>query len=229
MKKLLIVDGNSILNRAYYGIRPLSTKDGIPTNATYGFITILKMHLDALMPDALFCAFDMRAPTFRHKMYDGYKATRHGMPDDLAAQLPYAKEVAAYMGFHVVECEGYEADDIIGTVCAMADRDGGYSSYVLTGDRDSLQLISDKTTVILAKTKEDLLFDRAKFTGEYGIAPEQFVDVKALMGDTSDNIPGVAGVGEKTALRLIHDAGSLDALYADDTFFGASDCMIVFL
>ncbi len=220
MKKLLIVDGNSILNRAFYGIRPLSTGDGLPTNAVYGFINILKKHLDALKPEALVCAFDLKAPTFRHKMFDGYKANRKGMPDELAAQLPYAKEVADAMGFRVATCEGWEADDILGTLAAMGDGED-YHSYILTGDRDSLQLITEKTSVILVKTKEDILYTPEKFTEEYGITPEQFVHVKALMGDTSDNIPGVAGIGEKTALKLIMNTGSLDGLYADETLGGA--------
>lgn len=221
MKTLLIVDGNSILNRAFYGIRPLYTKDQLPTNAVYGFITILKKHLDALKPDSLACAFDLRGPTFRHKMFDGYKANRHGMPDELAVQLPWAKKTAAAMGFHVLTCEGYEADDIIGTLCAAADAEEDTQAYVLTGDRDSLQLITPACNVILVKTKEDILYDEARFTEDYGIRPNQLVDVKALMGDTSDNIPGVSGIGEKTALKLIAATGSLDALYADEALGGA--------
>lgn len=221
MKTLLIVDGNSILNRAFYGIRPLYTKDQFPTNAVYGFITILKKHLDTLKPDSLACAFDLRGPTFRHEMFDGYKANRHGMPEELAMQLPWAKKTAAAMGFHVITCEGYEADDIIGTLCTAADADGDTRAYVLTGDRDALQLITPACSVILAKTKEDIIYDEARFIGEYGIRPEQLVDVKALMGDTSDNIPGVAGIGEKTALKLIGATGSLDALYADASLGGA--------
>lgn len=221
MKKLLIVDGNSILNRAFYGIRPLTTKDGLPTNAVYGFVTILKKHLDALTPDYLACAFDLKAPTFRHKMYDGYKANRKGMPEDLAAQLPWAKDVVRAMGFHVIECEGWEADDVLGTVSGMADRESGIHSYILTGDRDSLQLITDRTSVVLVKTKEDIIYDEARFVEEYGVTPTQFIDVKALMGDTSDNIPGVAGIGEKTALKLIAACGSLDSLYEDEAMGGA--------
>lgn len=221
MKKLLIVDGNSILNRAFYGIRPLTTGDGLPTNAVYGFITILKKHLDALHPDYLACAFDLKAPTFRHKMYDGYKANRKPMPEELAAQLPYAKEVAAAMGFKVIVCEGWEADDILGTVAGEGDRLSDVHSYILTGDRDSLQLITDNTSVILVKTKEDIVYTPKSFFEEYGITPTQFIDVKALMGDTSDNIPGVAGIGEKTALKLIIAAGSLDGLYADEKLGGA--------
>ncbi len=221
MKKLLIVDGNSILNRAFYGIRPLTTKDGIPTNAVYGFVNILKKHIDALSPDYLACAFDMRAPTFRHKMYDGYKATRKGMPDELAEQLPIAKEAASDMGFKVLTCEGWEADDILGTLAGMGDSDGEIHSYILTGDRDSLQLITQTTSVVLVKTKEDVVYTPDKFFEEYGITPEQFVHVKALMGDTSDNIPGVKGIGEKTALKLISVSGSLDGLYSDEKLGGA--------
>ena len=220
-KKLLIVDGNSILNRAFYGIRPLSTKEGIPTNAVYGFITILKKHLDALSPDYLACAFDLKGPTFRHEMYDGYKANRHPMPDDLAAQLPWAKKTAKAMGFTVIECQGWEADDVLGTVAGMADKDGAIKSYILTGDRDSLQLITDDTSVILVKTKEDIVYDKDKFTTEFGVTPEGYIHVKALMGDSSDNIPGVKGIGEKTAFKLIGACGSLDGLYADENMGGA--------
>lgn len=220
-KKLLIVDGNSILNRAFYGIRPLSTKEGIPTNAVYGFITILKKHIDALSPDYLACAFDLKGPTFRHEMYEGYKANRHPMPDDLAAQLPWAKKVAAAMGFTVIECQGWEADDVLGTVAGMADKEGDIQSYILTGDRDSLQLITDNTSVILVKTKEDITFDREKFIAEYGVTPEGYIHVKALMGDSSDNIPGVVGVGEKTAFKLIAACKTLDGLYADEKLGGA--------
>lgn len=213
MKKILVVDGNSILNRAFYGIRLLTNKEGLPTNAVYGMVTILSRHLEALSPDYAVIAFDLPVPTFRHNMFDGYKATRHGMPDELAAQLPYAKECVRDMGFCVIEREGYEADDILGSVSLMAEREG-VRVYVLTGDRDSLQLISDKTHVLLATNKETIDFGRDEFFEKYGIWPEQFTDVKALMGDSSDNIPGVAGIGEKTALKLISDFGSLDDIYA---------------
>ena len=212
MKNLLVIDGNSILNRAYYGIRPLSTKDGIPTNAVYGFINIIKKHIDALDPAYIVCAFDLKAPTFRHKEYPLYKANRHGMPDDLAAQLPWAKDVARAMGIKVVELEGFEADDVIGTVCRMGD-EGGVHSYALTGDRDSLQLITDDTSVILVKTKEDIVYTPEKFKEDYGVTPLEYIDVKALMGDSSDNIPGVKGIGEKTAFKLIADMHSLENLY----------------
>ena len=220
MKKILIIDGNSILNRAFYGVAPLTASDGTPTGAVFGFIKILKRHFDNLKPDYVVCAFDLPDPTFRHIMYEEYKANRSGMPEDLAVQLPIAKEAATAMGYAVVTCKGYEADDIIGTLAAEAGlRDT--EAYILTGDRDSLQLISDNTRVILAKTKGDVLFDRNVFRGEYGIDPEQFVDVKALMGDSSDNIPGVKGIGEKTALKFISAAGSLDKLYEDPTAYGA--------
>ncbi len=212
MKNLLVIDGNSILNRAFYGIRPLSTKDGLPTNAVYGFISIIKKHIDALDPSYIVCAFDLKAPTFRHKGYELYKANRHPMPDDLAAQLPWAKDVARAMGIKVVELEGYEADDVIGTVCRMGD-EGGVHSYALTGDRDSLQLITKDTSVILVKTKEDIVYTPEKFKEDYGVTPREYIDVKALMGDSSDNIPGVRGIGEKTAFKLIADMHSLENLY----------------
>lgn len=220
MKKFLILDGNSIINRAFFGIRPLSTKEGIPTNAIYGFLTIIKKHLDALKPDYLACAFDVHEPTFRHLSYEGYKGNRKGMPDELRTQMSYAKRAAAALGFKVIECPGFEADDVLGTSASMGEKQGDIQTYILTGDRDSLQLISHATTVILAKTKEDVVFDEAEFRKTYGIEPSQFVDVKALMGDASDNIPGVAGIGEKTALKLIQAAGSLDALYAAPDSFG---------
>lgn len=213
MKNLLIVDGNSILNRAYYGIRPLTTKEGIPTNAIFGMMTMLKKHLDTIKPDYAVVAFDLKAKTFRHKACDFYKANRKPMPEDLAVQLPYAKECVKLLGFNVLELEGYEADDIIGTVSRVEGDD--VHSYILTGDRDSLQLINDKTSVVLVKTKEDIVYSPEKFTEEYGVTPTQYIDVKAIMGDSSDNIPGVAGIGEKGAFKLISDFGSLDKLYEE--------------
>ncbi len=214
MKKLLVVDGNSILNRSYYGIRPLTTKEGIYTNAVYGLIVTLSKQIEALSPDICAIAFDRKEPTFRHKAYDGYKAGRHPSPDELRMQFPYAKDCTRAMGFHVLECPGYEADDILGTLSREAS-EAGYTSYLLTGDRDALQLISDDCTVLLATNKETVPFDRAHFEAVYGVAPETFVNVKALMGDSSDNIPGVAGIGEKTALKLISDYGDLETLYED--------------
>lgn len=213
MKKILVVDGNSILNRAFYGVKPLSNKNGLSTNAIFGMVNILMKQVERVHPDLAAVAFDLKAPTFRHKMYGEYKAGRRPMPDELREQFPYAKRVLAAMGFTVLEKEGYEADDILGTLAREAHEHGA-EAYILTGDRDSLQLISDTTTVLLATNHDTLDFDRAMFVEKYGVQPEQFVDVKALMGDTSDNIPGVAGVGEKTALKLISDFGSLDEIYA---------------
>ena len=212
MKKLLVVDGNSILNRAFYGIRPLKTQDGLFTNAIYGMVTILQRHLQTYNPDYFAVAFDMRAKTFRHKFSESYKANRHGMPEELAVQLEPAKDCLRAMGALVLSKEGYEADDILGTLAAMAERED-VMTYIVTGDRDSLQLITEKTNVVLATNTEPLLFDTQAFFEKYGVLPSQFVDVKALMGDSSDNIPGVPGIGEKTALKLIAEYGNLDAIY----------------
>ncbi len=212
MKKLLVIDGNSILNRAFYGVRPLSTKDGVPTNAIFGFINIINRNIEAVEPDYCAVAFDVHAPTFRHGMFDEYKAGRKPMPEELAAQFPYAKQCLSVLGIPSVELAGYEADDILGTFAKMANEEG-VEAYILTGDRDSLQLIGDKTTVLLATNNDSLHFDRTAFFEKYGVQPEQFVDVKALMGDTSDNIPGVPGVGEKTATKLIAEFSSLEGLY----------------
>ncbi len=214
MKKMLVIDGNSILNRAYYGIRPLTNKNGLYTHAVYGMITIISRYVESITPDYCVVAFDLKAPTFRHKMYGEYKANRKGMPDELAVQLPYAKKCMSCLGYHVMTCEGYEADDILGTVSKYA-ADNGVHAYVLTGDRDSLQLIDDKVSVLLVKTKETIEFNSDVFYQTYGISPSCFVDVKALMGDSSDNIPGVAGIGEKTAFKLISDFKSIDRLYEE--------------
>lgn len=213
MKKMLVVDGNSILNRAFYGVRPLTTKDGFPTNALYGMVNMIRKQTEATGADGLAVAFDLKAPTFRHGLYDAYKAGRRPMPEELAEQLPVAKELLAAMGFHVLELAGYEADDILGTVSAMCEREG-IPCCLMTGDRDSLQLISDTTHILLATNTDTVDTDRAAFREKYGVEPEQFVDVKALMGDSSDNIPGVPGIGEKTALKLIAAYGSLDGVYA---------------
>ena len=214
MKTLLVIDGNSILNRAYYGIRPLTNKDGLYTHAVYGMMNIILKHIEGIAPDYAAVAFDLKAPTFRHKMYDGYKATRKGMPEELAVQLPYAKKCCEALGLRLLELEGYEADDILGTCSRIAEGEGVFAK-VLTGDRDSLQLITDKTSVLLATTGDTVEFGEKQFFDKYGVAPGQFVDVKALMGDSSDNIPGVRGIGEKTALKLISDYGSIDGIYGD--------------
>lgn len=214
--KLIVFDGNSILNRAFYGIRPLSTKDGIPTNALYGFINIIRKNINMLGEEPIYgaIAFDVKHPTFRHEKYDGYKATRKGMPDDLALQLPYAKEVSRLLGFNVVEKQGYEADDVLGTLTALGEK-AGIECYVVTGDRDSLQLVSEKTTVFLAKTNETKIYTPESFTEEYGFEPKLLVDAKSIMGDSSDNIPGVAGIGEKGAYSLIREYGTLENVFAN--------------
>ena len=206
-KKLLAIDGNSILNRAFYGVRPLSTKDGFPTNALFGLVNIITRQAEALSPDYVAVAFDLKAPTFRHKMYGAYKAGRRPMPEELAMQMPVAKELLAAMGYHVLSLEGYEADDILGTLAAMATS-ADVDAYLLTGDRDALQLIDPNVHVLLATNTETVDMDEAKFFEKYGVPSSAFVDVKALMGDSSDNIPGVPGIGEKTALKLISEYGS---------------------
>ena len=213
MKKLLCIDGNSILNRQFYGIRFLSTKDGFPTNAIFGFVNVLLRQLETLSPDYIAVAFDLKAPTFRHNMYAEYKAGRRPSPEELIKQFPAAKELCRALGISVLELEGYEADDILGTLSRMAEDEGGVEAYVLTGDRDSLQLISDKTRVLLATNTDTVVFDEAAFLEKYGVRADQYVDVKSLMGDSSDNIPGVPGIGEKTAFKLIAEAGSLDGIY----------------
>lgn len=209
---MLIIDGNSILNRQFYGIRPLTTKSGLFTNALYGFMNVLLSELDALSPKYAAIAFDVHAPTFRHKSYDAYKAGRHATPEELLMQFPYAKKLARAMGISVLEAEGYEADDILGTLARLG-RESGVHTYILTGDRDSLQLINDSTTVLLASNGGTLIYNSPDFYEKYGITPDRFVDMKALMGDSSDNIPGVPGIGEKTASKLIAEWGSLDGIY----------------
>lgn len=214
MKTLLVVDGNSILNRAFYGIRTLTNSAGLPTNAVYGLVTMLTKQIEKYFPDYAAIAFDLRAPTFRHKMYDGYKATRKGMPEELALQMPYAKRVAEALGFTIIEKEGYEADDILGSLANHANDSGeDVLSLIMTGDKDSLQLINDKTAILLATNVDYVYFDRDAFREKYGVDPEQFVDVKAIMGDSSDNIPGISGIGEKGALSLIAQFGTLENVY----------------
>ncbi len=214
--KLLCVDGNSVLNRAFYGIKLLTTKDGRYTNAVFGFMNILIKLEEALGPDAVAVAFDLPAPTFRHKMYDAYKGTRKGMPEELASQMQPLKDLLGFLGYRIVTCEGYEADDILGTFAASC-RERGDDCFIATGDRDSLQLVGGTVRVMLTTTKfgrgETELLDETAVKERYGVTPRQLIDVKALMGDASDNIPGVAGVGEKTALALISRFGSLDGVY----------------
>ena len=212
--KLLVIDGNSIINRAFYGIRLLSNKKGIFTNAVTGFLNIYLKLIAAYKPDGAAAAFDLKAPTFRHKAYDGYKAGRKGMPDELAMQLPYVKDILRAMGVKVLECEGYEADDILGTLAHACD-ERGFECVIATGDRDSFQLITDRVCVNLASTKEDILYTPEKIREVYGVSPAEMLEVKALMGDSSDNIPGVPGIGEKTALSLIQKYHTVADIYAD--------------
>lgn len=214
--KLLVLDGNSIVNRAYYGIKLLTTKQGEFTNAIYGFLTMLKKLIDESNPDGIAIAFDMRAPTFRHKEYAGYKAKRRGMPEELAAQMPVLQELLIDMGYKTVTCEGWEADDILGTLADSCEKTGDVC-IIATGDRDSLQLVSEKTAVRLATTKfgsaQVTVYDTEKIMEDYGVTPPQLIDIKAIQGDTSDNIPGVAGIGEKGAGELIRSYKSLQYIY----------------
>ena len=216
--KLLCLDSNSILNRAFYGVKLLTAEDGTYTNAIYGFMNILHKLLGDVQPDAVACAFDLKAPTFRHKMYDGYKAQRKGMPEELAQQLPLIKELLEDLGYRIVTMEGYEADDILGTLSAKCEQQG-HECFIATGDRDSLQLIGKHTTVLLASSRmgktETVFCDEAYFQEKYGTSPTHLIDIKALMGDSSDNIPGVAGIGEKTALKLIGQYSDIETIYAD--------------
>lgn len=215
--KLLALDGNSILNRAFYGIKLLTTKDGTKfTNGIYGFLNILLRLQEEVSPDAVAVAFDVKAPTFRHEMYSGYKANRKGMPPELAQQMPVLKELLSALGYKILEAPGWEADDILGTLASSC----GYEDfcYIATGDRDSLQLVRDNVNVLLASTKmgrpQSVKYDREKIKEEYSVSPEQMIDIKALMGDASDCIPGVSGIGQKTAQDLISRFGSIDNIYS---------------
>ncbi len=213
--KLLVIDGNSILNRAFYGVRMLTTKDGKFTNGIFGFMNILLGMLEEYKPDSVAVAFDVKSPTFRHEMYDAYKGTRKPAPSELIEQFPTLKELLGYLGFTVVEKPGYEADDILGTLSAACGKDD--FCYIATGDRDSLQLVRDNVNVLLATTKmgksTTVKYDTDKIKEVYGVTPEQLIDIKAIQGDTSDNIPGVAGIGEKGAAELIQKFGSIENIY----------------
>ena len=214
--KLLILDGNSVINRAYFGVKPLTTREGLYTHAIYGFLNILERMEKEEQPDAVCVAFDLHGPTFRHLKYDGYKATRHAMPEELAQQMPIIKQVLQAMNIPIYECQGWEADDVIGTVGRICSNNG-WECVIVTGDRDSLQLIDDNIHVKLVISRPGqttaTLYDKDRFTEEYGFEPAKMVDLKALMGDSSDNIPGVAGVGPKTATDLLMKFGSLDGVY----------------
>jgi DNA polymerase-1 len=219
MDKLLVIDGNSIINRAFYGImgsKMLMTEDGTYTNAVYGFLAILFKELEDIKPQYLAVAFDLKAPTKRHKLYDQYKATRHGMPDELASQMPILKRILKAMNIEIIEKEGYEADDILGTLSKFG-KDNGLDVILLTGDRDSFQLINESVTVRIPRTKngktETEDYNIEKIKEEYGLEPKDLIEVKGLMGDSSDNIPGVPGVGQKTALNLIQEYKTIDEVY----------------
>lgn len=214
--KLMILDGNSVINRAYYGVRPLSTKDGLFTHAIYGFLNIMQ-HMQAdEQPDALCVAFDLHGPTFRHERYDGYKATRHGMPEELAMQMPWMKDVLRAMNIPIFEAQGWEADDVIGTVAKKCSAEN-WDCVIVSGDRDQLQLVDDHVTVKFVSSKagktDAVNYTPERFQEEYGFAPIHLIDLKALMGDSSDNIPGVAGVGPKTATDLLLKYGTLQGVY----------------
>ena len=219
MSKLVLIDGNSILNRAYYGIagtNMLQTEDGTYTNAVYGFLAIMFKILDGLNPEYMAVAFDMKAPTFRHKMYSEYKGTRKGMPDELAMQMPIIKEVLNAMNIKIIEKEGYEADDILGTLATKAGRKG-LDVTILSGDRDTFQLATDKITIRIPRTKngktEEDDYNKERIIEEYGVEPKALIEVKGLMGDKSDNIPGISGIGEKTALNIIKKYKTIEKLY----------------
>ena len=216
--KLLILDGNSVINRAYFGVKPLTTREGLYTHAIYGFLNILERMEKEEQPDAVCVAFDLHGPTFRHLKYDGYKATRHGMPEELAQQMPILKQVLKAMNIPIYECQGWEADDVIGTVGKICSNNE-WECVIVTGDRDSLQLIDENVHVKLVISRPGqttaTLYTKEKFFEEYGFDPIKLIDLKALMGDSSDNIPGVAGVGPKTATDLLLKFGSLDGIYAN--------------
>lgn len=219
MEKLLVIDGNSIINRAFYGIMGstmLMTADGTYTNAVYGFLAILFKTLEEVKPDYIAIAFDLKAPTKRHLLYKEYKGTRKGMPDELAQQMPILKEVLRAMNITIIEKEGYEADDILGTLANMAANEDK-EAIILSGDRDTFQLINDKINVLIPHTKagktETEIYNEEKIQEIYGLAPKKLIEVKGLMGDTSDNIPGIPGVGEKTAIKLVKEYGDIEALY----------------
>lgn len=213
--RLLVIDGNSIVNRAFYGIKVLTTKDGQFTNGIYGFLNILLKLKQECSPDHIAIAFDLKAPTFRHEMYSEYKGQRKGMPQELASQMPLLKEILTHLGYTIVEKRGYEADDILGTLSARCV--GEDKCFIATGDRDSLQLVSKNTSVLLAATKmgkpQTIIYDEDKIKEDYLVTPKQLIEIKALMGDSSDNIPGVAGVGQKTAGDLIVRFNNIDEIY----------------
>jgi len=213
LKKLMLIDGSSVLYRAFFALPPLMNSKGTRTNAVYGFMMMLFKVMDDYRPDYIAVAFDVKAPTFRHKEYDAYKATREKMPDELSCQIPILRDILSALNIKIIEVPGFEADDILGTVSKQAEKNG-LETYIVTGDRDSLQLVSKETRVILNKKgmTDVEVYDYDIFRDRYGITPSEFIDLKGLMGDKSDNIPGVPGIGEKTALELIKEYGSVDEI-----------------
>ena len=221
MRELVLIDGNSIMNRAFYGImgsKMLTTPDGKYTNAVYGFLSIMFKIIDDLNPEYMVVAFDLKAPTARHKLYDGYKATRKGMPNELAEQMPIIKDILKAMNITIIEKEGYEADDILGTLSKFGEKQGLHVT-ILSGDRDTFQLATKNIVIRIPHTKvgktETENFDEQAIIEKYGVTPKQLIEVKGLMGDSSDNIPGVPGIGEKTALDLVKKYGSIENLYKE--------------
>ena len=217
-KRLLLIDGNSIMNRAFYGImgNKMLSSNGKYTNAVYGFLAILFKNLEDLNPDYIAVSFDLKAKTARHKLYEGYKANRHGMPDELAQQMPMIKEILMAMNIDIVEKEGYEGDDILGTLSKYGEKQD-LDVTILSGDRDTFQLATDKVTIRIPRTKQGKTevdeYDRKKVIEEYGLEPKALIEVKGLQGDSSDNIPGVPGIGPKTAISLIQKYGTIENLY----------------
>ncbi|OPJ63739.1 DNA polymerase I [Clostridium oryzae] len=213
MEKLLILDGNSLMNRAFYALPPLTNSEGLHTNAVYGFANMLIKMREEIEPDYIVCTFDRKAPTFRHKQYDDYKAGRKKMPDELAEQFPVVKDMLKYFAINCFEIDGFEADDLIGTLAVFAEKKG-IEVYIVTGDRDALQLATDTTKVVITKKgiTEKEIYDRKRMIEDFGVTPKEFIDVKGLMGDTSDNIPGVPGIGEKTAFKLISQYKSIESV-----------------
>lgn len=213
MNNLILIDGNSLINRAYYATPPLSSKDGRPTNAVYAFVNMLVKLISEVKPEYILVAFDRKEPTFRHKMYADYKGTRKPMPDDLRPQVELLKTVLDEMKISRYECAGIEADDILGA----SSRKFPVNSIIVTGDKDSFQLVGERTSVYFTKRgiSDVEIYDNDNFTDKTGLIPKQIIDLKSLMGDSSDNIPGVSGVGEKTALNLVKTYGSLENLYAN--------------
>ena len=216
MERLLILDSNSLLNRAFYAIPPLTNSEGIHTNAVYGFTNMLFKMKEEIKPDYIVAAFDRKGPTFRHKEFEEYKAGRKKMPPELAEQFPLIKEVLNLLAINIYEIDGFEADDIIGTLAKFAESNG-IEVFIVTGDRDALQLASDNINVVITKkgVTETAVYNREAFEAEFGVTPTQYIDVKGLMGDKSDNIPGVPGVGEKTAFKLISTYGSMEGVLSN--------------